>query len=87
VIGDNEFETDIVILNPSYPTRLRAHEEILAGGVAAAFSVKLTLDAAGIRDGVKRLFELSRDAVTVRLRKVVGSLLLTVPGAWSGGSA
>jgi hypothetical protein len=59
-IGDSEFETDIVILNPSYPTRLRAHEEILAGGVAAAFSVKLTLDAAGIRDGVKRAVELRR---------------------------
>jgi hypothetical protein len=59
-IGDNRFETDIVILNPSYPTRLRAHEEILAGGVAAAFSVKLTLDAAGIRDGVERAVELRR---------------------------
>jgi hypothetical protein len=38
-------------------------------------------------EGLNGLFELSRDTVTVRLRKVVGSLLLTVPGAWSGGSA
>lgn len=48
------FETDIVVLNPSYPRPLRNREEILVGGVAAAFSVKLTLDAAGVRDGVER---------------------------------
>jgi hypothetical protein len=59
-IGNDQFETDIVILNPSYPDRLHVHEEILAGGVAAAFSVKLTLDAAGIRDGVSRAVELRR---------------------------
>jgi hypothetical protein len=59
-IGNTEFETDIIVLNPSYPTRLRGDAEILAGGVAAAFSVKLTLDAAGIRDGVKRAVALRR---------------------------
>lgn len=53
-IGNEEFETDIVVLNPSYPTRLHTDTHILAGGVAAAFSVKLTLDASGIRDGVKK---------------------------------
>jgi hypothetical protein len=59
-IGDDEFETDIIVLNPSYPTRLRRNARILAGGVAAAFSVKLTLDSAGIRDGVKRAIALRR---------------------------
>src|SRR5580658_6062655 len=53
-VGSDSFETDIVVLHPSYPVPLHSREEILAGGVAAAFSVKLTLDAGGIRDGVER---------------------------------
>jgi uncharacterized protein DUF6602 len=59
-IGDDSFETDIVILNPSYPRPLREREEILPGGVAAAFSVKLTLNAEGIRDGIDRAVRLRR---------------------------
>jgi hypothetical protein len=59
-IGTEKFEMDIVVLHPSYPEPLRSREEILAGGVAAAFSVRLTLDAAGIRDGVKRAVALRR---------------------------
>jgi hypothetical protein len=59
-VDTKPFETDIVILNPSYPKRMRSREEILVGGVAAAFSVKLTLDAAGIRDGVERAVALRR---------------------------
>jgi hypothetical protein len=59
-IGDEKFETDIIVINPSYPKPLRGDEEILAGGVAAAFSVKLTLDSAGIRDGIKRAVALRR---------------------------
>src|SRR5262249_12466289 len=59
-IGAEKFETDIIVLRPSYPVPLRAQEEILTGGVAAAFSVKLTLDAAGIRDGVRRAVALRR---------------------------
>src|SRR5271166_3890356 len=58
--GVKKFETDIVVLGPSYPIPLHTHEEILAGGVAAAFSVKLTLDSAGIRDGVERAVALRR---------------------------
>jgi hypothetical protein len=53
-------ETDIVVLNPSYPQELAKRHEILFGGVAAAFSVKLTLDADGIRDGVSRAVEIRR---------------------------
>jgi hypothetical protein len=59
-VGSKSFETDIVVLHPSYPVPLHSREEILAGGVAAAFSVKLTLDAAGIRDGVERAVALRR---------------------------
>jgi hypothetical protein len=57
---EQPFETDIVVFNPGYPKRLRDREEILVGGVAAAFSVKLTLDAAGLRDGVERAARLRR---------------------------
>ncbi|WP_308015778.1 DUF6602 domain-containing protein [Microbacterium sp. cx-59] len=46
-------ETDIVILRPGYPQALRQKEEVLAAGVAAAFSVKLTLDAAGLKEAVE----------------------------------
>src|SRR5579871_849152 len=53
-VGAKSFETDIVVLHPSYPARLARREEILSGGVAAAFNVRLTLDAAGISDGVER---------------------------------
>ncbi|MDX6227027.1 MAG: hypothetical protein QOI76_417 [Frankiales bacterium] len=60
--GDETFETDIVVFNPGYPARLREREEVLAGGVAAAFSVKLTLDAAGLRDAVSRGARLRRAA-------------------------
>lgn len=59
-VGNDMFETDIVILRPSYPVPLHTNEKILSGGVAAAFSVKLTLDAAGIRDGIRRAAELRR---------------------------
>lgn len=59
-VGNESFETDIVVLRPSYPERLHSREEILAGGVAAAFSVKLTLDAGGIRDGVERAVAIRR---------------------------
>ncbi len=60
-IGTSEaFETDLVVLRPSYPSRLARREEILSGGVAAAFSVRLTLDAAGIRDGLERAVKLRK---------------------------
>jgi hypothetical protein len=58
--GDETFETDIVVFNPAYPQRLRDRRDVLAGGVAAAFSVKLTLNAAGIQDGARRAALLRR---------------------------
>lgn len=48
------FETDIVVFGPGTPRSLRRGAEVLAGAVAAAFSVKLTLDASGIKDAVSR---------------------------------
>jgi hypothetical protein len=57
---DEVRETDIVVFSAAYPQRLRQREEILAAGVAAAFSVKLTLDADGIRDGVEQAIALHR---------------------------
>jgi hypothetical protein len=46
VIGTDDaykpFETDIVIFEPAYPQHLRYRTKVHAGGVAAAFSVKLT---------------------------------------------
>ncbi|WP_353806672.1 DUF6602 domain-containing protein [Mycobacterium sp.] len=37
-------ETDLVIFHPAYPIELRTKASVLAGGVAAAFSVKRTVD-------------------------------------------
>jgi len=59
-VGSKTFETDIVVLHPSYPMPLHSREEILASGVAAAFSVRLTANAAGIRDAVERAVALRR---------------------------
>jgi hypothetical protein len=57
---DDGFETDLIIYNPRYPRHLRDKHEVLAGGVAAAFSCKLTLDSAGIQDAVNRAIQLRR---------------------------
>jgi hypothetical protein len=72
--GDDAFETDLVVFAPAYPKRLREREEILGAGVAAAFSVKLTLDAAAIRDGVERAARLRR-SMKVRAGTVRSELL------------
>lgn len=37
-----QFETDIVVFEPSYPQHLRKKAQIHSAGIAAAFSVKLT---------------------------------------------
>jgi hypothetical protein len=76
--GGDLFETDLVIFTPAYPTRLREREEILPAGVAAAFGVKLTLDAAGIRDGVERAARLRR-SMKVRAGTARSELLGAFP--------
>lgn len=58
--GEEAFEMDVLVLRPSYPKRLRDRVDILAGGVAAAFSVKLTLDADGLKDAVTKAAQLRR---------------------------
>lgn len=45
-----EFETDLVIFQPAYPQVLRQREQVLAAGVAAAFSVKLTLHRSDLEE-------------------------------------
>jgi hypothetical protein len=52
-------ETDLVVFYPHYPEKLRTKESVLASGVAAAFSVKRTLN----RDAIVEAF---RDGVTLR---------------------
>ena len=51
-VGYEMRETDIVIFRPGYPTALRGKKEVLAAGVLAAFSVKLTLDRAGVTEAI-----------------------------------
>lgn len=53
-------ETDIVVFRPGYPSALRNREEVLASGVLAAFSVKLTLDAAGLKEAVSEAARIRR---------------------------
>ncbi|NEZ57711.1 DUF6602 domain-containing protein [Adonisia turfae] len=66
--GDDRkcFETDIVVFNPTYPKPLRKKSEVLPGGILAAFFVRLTVDADGIRDASRRAAILKR-STTVRL--------------------
>lgn len=59
-IGDDCFEMDLVVLSPGYPRAIRGKEEVMAGGVAAAFSARLTVDAEGIADGLDRAVRLRR---------------------------
>ncbi|RAG86235.1 hypothetical protein DN069_07725 [Streptacidiphilus pinicola] len=76
--GDDVFETDLVVFRPGYPRALRKRVEVLAAGVAAAFSVKLTLDRDGIRDGIDRAARLRRGSRTTP-RHIRGELLGQFP--------
>lgn len=58
--NENREETDIVILRPNYPKSLREETQILAGGVAAAFSVKSTLWASSIEEAAASCARLDR---------------------------
>jgi len=63
-------ETDILILNPSYPAPLREKTEILIGGVLAAFSVKSRLNTAGLRSAVS---EARAHARRIALPRIYGN--------------
>lgn len=58
--GTDSFEMDLVVISPGYPERLRSRSEVMTGGVAAAFSARLTLDKSGIDDAVDRAVRLRR---------------------------
>lgn len=53
-------ETDLVIFQPHYPTKLRKKHHVLASGVAAAFSVKRTVTRAGIVEAYEAAIALRR---------------------------
>lgn len=52
--GGESNEVDLVILKPDYPEHLRSHSSVLVSGVAAAFSVKLTLKRAHILEALEQ---------------------------------
>jgi hypothetical protein len=70
----------IIIVSPGYPKELRGDARIMAGGVAAAFSARLTLDADGIDDSFKRAVKLRRG-----LKKRYGSPRSEMLGAFPVG--
>lgn len=65
--GGSSNEVDVIVLKPDYPSHLHREPEILASGVAAAFSSKLTLRKKDISEAIlqkKRLIEVA--AITPR---------------------
>lgn len=58
--GEDLEETDLIILSPNYPRALREKTHILAGGVAAAFSVKSTLKKASVYEAAESCARLQR---------------------------
>lgn len=57
---DPPFETDLVIFRPSYPKPLRDETEVLASGVAAAFSVKSTIRSQSIAEAAASCAKIQR---------------------------
>lgn len=58
--GTEPHEWDIVVFRPSCPPRMRQSEVVLAGGVAAAFSVKTTLRKGLLAEEVAKAVDLRR---------------------------
>ncbi|MFV0317698.1 MAG: DUF6602 domain-containing protein [Microthrixaceae bacterium] len=59
-LNDDEFETDIVVFKPLVPRVILEQTRVPHGAVAAAFSVKRTLNRAGLEDAVDRGVRLRR---------------------------
>jgi hypothetical protein len=76
--GTKPFETDIVIFEPSYPQHLRYRTKIHAGGVAAAFSVKLTARKSHVKETAKWSADLA-SLSHVQQTTVEGQLLSGFP--------
>lgn len=53
-------QIDLLVLHPSYPTRLLDKKVYLAGGVAAAFECKITLKAYHIKKAMENAVEIRR---------------------------
>ncbi|SPM35790.1 hypothetical protein MRAB57_3620 [Mycobacterium rhizamassiliense] len=53
-------ETDLVVFHPHYPEKLRKKSYVLASGLAAAFSVKRTVDKAAIKEAYEEATTLRR---------------------------
>ena len=53
-------QVDLLILSPSYPEKLWHQKYYLAGGVAAAFECKVTLNAKHIREAVEHCLSIKR---------------------------
>ncbi len=62
--GDASPQVDVIVLHPGYPPALRGKKLYLAGGVAAAFECKLTLDAGDITKTIENCAAIKR--LTVR---------------------
>ncbi|GAB97688.1 hypothetical protein KILIM_078_00200 [Kineosphaera limosa NBRC 100340] len=60
--GGESNEVDLVILKRDYPAHLMSHSSVLASGVAAAFSVKLTLKRTHVREAIEQKKTLVRVA-------------------------
>lgn len=58
--GTSPHEWDIVVFRPNCPPQMRKSEAVLAGGVAAAFSVKTTLTGKLIKEELPKAIELKR---------------------------
>lgn len=58
--GSSPHEWDIVVFRPNCPPHMRKSEAVLAGGVAAAFSVKTTLTRKLIKEELPKAIELKR---------------------------
>lgn len=67
-------ETDLVLFHPSYPERLRQRKEVMISGVIAAFSVKLTLNRAGLREAMDEAAVL-RQGLGTKAGAVIGELI------------
>ena len=67
-------EHDLVIFHPGYPEALRTKPQVVISGVVAAFSVKLTLNRAGIEEAIEDAAVLRR-GIEVKKDKTIGNLL------------
>ncbi|MHA7277892.1 DUF6602 domain-containing protein [Arthrobacter sp. Hz1] len=82
IIGSDEtikpFETDLVVFEPAYPQHLRYRAKVHAGGIAAAFSVKLTARKRHFKEIANWSRSLSKLS-SVDITTVEGQLISGIP--------